>query len=337
MRWLYLLLPAGFLLGWVSSECLHVVFPEVLVSETPEIHSSEDRSEWLQLRTRDITSTQVAALFGHSPYMTPFELYHQLKKREVVQIEETERMEWGLALEDAIAAKLAQKQGWKIRKSKEYMRLPMSHIGASFDFFVIEPFDAILEIKNVDPLQFRNEWTENDDGSIEAPLHIEFQCQTQLMVSGKSTLYLGALIGGNKPVLLKREPDLVVQDAIRTQAAEMWRRVAHEDPPQLNFAKDMALVSRLYGYAEPGKVIESDTEIDWLAQAYTDFSQQMKQLEEQRNEMKAKILMKIGEAEKVLGPGYSITAGVTGPTWVEAFERKGFRQFRVNRKKVKDE
>lgn len=307
------------------------------MSENPETHICDDKLEWLHLRSRDITSTQVGALFGCSPYSTPFELYHRLKTQEVTVIGENERMRWGNVLEPAIANEIAREQGWKIRRAPEYIRLPMLHVGASFDFFIEEPFDGILEIKNVDPLVFRDDWKPGDDGSFEAPLHIEFQVQTQLMVSGKKNLYLGVLVGGNKHFLLKREPDLKVHEAIRTQAAELWRRIAHDDPPPINFARDMAIVSRIYGYAEPGKVIESDFEIDQLADGYTTLSAEMKQLEERRNEMKARILMKIGEAEKVMGNGYSITAGTTGPAWVEAFERKGFRQFRVNRKKVKSE
>ena len=32
---------------------------------------------WLAARTHDLTSTEIAALFGCSPYLTKFELWHR--------------------------------------------------------------------------------------------------------------------------------------------------------------------------------------------------------------------------------------------------------------------
>jgi len=60
----------------------------------------------------------------------------------------------------------------------------------------------------------------------------------------------------------------------------------------------------------------------------------IKNLELEREALKAEMLMSIGEAEKCLGDGYSITAGLVGPAQV-SYERQGYRQFRVNWSKKK--
>ena len=57
------------------------------------IPASEE--EWLKLRTLDVTSTESPALFGLSPYMTKFELWHRKKSGEVYTIKDNERMFWG--------------------------------------------------------------------------------------------------------------------------------------------------------------------------------------------------------------------------------------------------
>jgi len=61
-----------------------------------------DRNHWLELRRADVTSTEVGALFGISPYMTRFELWHQKRSSGVVDVEPSERMQWGTRLQDAI-------------------------------------------------------------------------------------------------------------------------------------------------------------------------------------------------------------------------------------------
>ena len=71
----------------------------------------EDNKHWLQLRTRDVTSTEVSALFGLNPWMTEFELWHNKKSQAVIEIEDNERMKWGRRLEDPIAQGVAEDTG----------------------------------------------------------------------------------------------------------------------------------------------------------------------------------------------------------------------------------
>ncbi len=50
------------------------------------------------MRVQDITSSEISALFGLSPYKTAFELYHEKRAGEVMRIEENTRMKWGKRL-----------------------------------------------------------------------------------------------------------------------------------------------------------------------------------------------------------------------------------------------
>src|SRR3990167_5628915 len=93
-------------------------------------------ADWLSLRTLDITSTEISALFGCSPYSTAFELWHRKKSGVIVQLKENERMFWGTKLQDAIAAGIAEEQGWAIRRMNEYIRNAELRIGSSFDFAI---------------------------------------------------------------------------------------------------------------------------------------------------------------------------------------------------------
>lgn len=293
----------------------------------------KDKQEWLELRAKDITSTEIAALFGISPYITEYELWHRKKNNLIVEIAENERMKWGTLLQDSIAEGVAEEQGWNIRRMEEYGRIPELRIGSSFDFSIEGVDTGLLEIKNVDGLQFKKGWIIDGD-NVEAPPHIELQVQHQLLVSGRSYAYIGALIGGNDLVLIRREPSAKIHDAIRQKTAAFWKSIDAGNPPPPNFEMDSKFIATLYGYSEPGKVVSvaENEEIVKMADEYRELGTVIKAAEDKRDEIKARILMEIGDAEKAAGGAFTISAGMVGPTHVE-YDRKGYRSFKITWKK----
>lgn len=303
------------------------------------IHPSSEQ-HWLELRTQDVTSTESAALFGMSPYSTRFELWHRKKSGAVVEIPDNERMKWGRRLQDAIAYGIAEDQGWVCEPMKEYMRHDKSRMGSSFDFRMIDDSNRIgvFEIKNVDFIQFRNTWLVNEDGSIEAPEHIEIQLQHQLEVCGYEWGAIGVLVAGNDPKVLIRNRDAEVGAAIRKRVDAFWATVISGDEPAPEYPQDAHMVCELHQYAEPGKVFDAqgDANIAALLAQYHQAGKDEREAKERKDTAKAKLLEVIGDAEKVLADGFTVSAGVVSATIVPAYERKGFRNFRVTAKKVKE-
>lgn len=313
-----------------------------------EIIAPTDQAHWLAMRQEDVTSTESAALFGMSPYVTKFELWHRKKSGQAPAFQSNERMQWGNRLESAIAHGIAEDMGWKISPLKEYFRLTGERIGSSFDFIITSLPDgpAHLEIKNVDYLAFRDGWIEHDDGSIEAPEHIEMQVQHQMMVSGFKRSYIGAFIAGNRGVVIERERDEQVIAAMRAAIAEFWRTVdAGEEPPPV-MPEDAAAVIALNQYAKPGKILDAsgDEKIATLVANYKTFAAKESEFEELKQVTKAELFAAIGDAEKVLLPGFSVSASLqaeTPPTVITADMvgqtyggRKGFRGLRITAKKA---
>lgn len=292
----------------------------------------EDRDHWLQLRLADVTSTEASALFGISPYITHFELWHEKKSHKINDFASSERMMWGSRLEAAIAKGIAEDRDWKIRQVNRYCRAE-GGLGSSFDFERVGDETAILEIKNVDGLQYAQQWEDTEAG-IQGPPHIELQVQHQLLVSGREKAYIGVLIGGNRLEVLERDADPAVHLAIQKKVAEFWHSIERNTPPAPDYARDAKFVAKLYSYAEPGKIIESPVGVDALVDEYRGAGQQEKDAKSRKDAAKAQILEMIGDAEKVLGNGYSISAGLVGPSEV-AYTRDGYRLFRVNKKKGK--
>lgn len=295
----------------------------------------KSESEWLELRTVDITSTEVGALFGltDSSYIpTLFELWHRKKGNYSVEFEENDRSRWGKRLQDSIAKGIAEDNGWVVRPMTEYMRVPEHRLGASFDFSIEGTPPGILEIKNVDSLVIKNKWIiEGDD--IEAPPAIELQLQHQLLVSNRPYGYIAALVGGNRVLLIRREADKKIHEAIIREADKFWKSIDANEPPKPDFERDAETIARLYNHAEPGKVINADMEIEDAMKLFKEANRAATEWAKTKDSIKAHILTKIGDAEKVIGSNWTISAGVVGPTWIERYERKGFRQFKTYFKK----
>lgn len=305
-----------------------------------------DEPTWLAERARDITSTDCAALFDMSPYCTRFELWHRKQTGEYSTIGENERMTWGKRLQDAIADGIAQDNLWTLRRMDEYVRLPESRIGSSFDYADDAAANGVgliewqkggevaptflIETKNVDSLEFRNGWLETDFG-LEAPAHIELQVAHQLLVSGLQRAYIAALVGGNRVVLLERKADDVIAQRILDEAAKFWR----EGEPEPTFPRDAGFIAKLYGYSTADKVIDADEEVASLFREYAGFRSIAKSASDNMDSVHAKILLRIGDAEKVLHPEFSLSAKMIKPTVIETHERKGYRNFKLYERKAK--
>lgn len=309
-----------------------------------------DEQHWHALRAQDLTSTDIAALFGLSPYATAIDVWHNKRDGVTPEIPDNERMKWGRRLEAIIAHGIAEDQGWFAQAFDEYGRLPEHRIGASFDFLAgppVVPADRrfILEIKTVDALAYRNGWTVEDD-LIVAPDHIELQLQHQLLVSGLRMGYIGALIGGNRVELLRREADDSVHAAILQRAAAFWASVEAGRPPSVVTADDARAYIRRQDHAEPGKLLDvrGEHSLASLIEQYQDAKRAAATATDLADILKAELLSRIGDAEKVMFDGGTIscgyTAGIAGTTITADMigttigARAGYRQFRVNSKRT---
>lgn len=296
------------------------------------IHMPKDKAEWLKIRRRNINSTEISCLFGASPYKTELELWHEIKSGDNFQLEESERMRWGNRLEAAIAEGVAEDKGWKVEPFKEYIEVPDLRIGSSFDYKIISEPEAILEIKNVDGLQFNNVWEVDEDGEIEAPLHIEFQVQWQMLISGLNRAYIAALKGGNEVHIIERDVDQNVCKAMIDAVKRFWKSIDDNKPPTPDFERDAEFISKMYSHAEPNKTMDADERINNLAEKYKELADQEKQIKAQKDAAKAEILTIIDDAEKVKGEMFTISAGVIGEKEI-SFTRKPYRNFKISWRK----
>ncbi len=294
----------------------------------------ENRDQWLRARHRNINSTEVSTLFGANPYQSLYSLWHEKRSDEPEQRAENERMLIGRHVEAAIGTLVEAQTGLQLVRSGHYYERSTFRIGTSIDFMETSG-KAIVEAKNVDSLVFAREWEETDFG-VEAPLHIELQVQHQLLVTGFKNAKIAALVGGNRLILLDREADEYVHEVILNRVTKFWLSIESGTAPPPDYPADAQAVIRRLQYADPGKVYDGPMDrIAALAAQYKAASDAEAKAKADKETARAQIVEIIGDAERVIGSNYTISAGMVGPTTVPAYERNGYRNFRVTFKKEK--
>ncbi len=325
------------------------------------IHNPKSKEEWLALRHRYISSTESSALKGMSPYLTPFELFHAKQQAEPTSFEMSERMEWGLRLEEAVARAIADEYGVKVRKLNAYVSRDGTGMGSSFDYEIVGIKDSealsgdalramynrsgpgILEIKCVDWMVWKRHWVTEGD-AMEAPPHIELQVQHQLHCIEREWAAIGVLVSGNTLRMLVRDRDLEVGQILEDASKQFWRDLKAGKTPPAEMPRDAELIARLYNFATPDKVLDAqgDSEtaqkVTALCAEYVDMSNVESGAASRKKAIKGELLQLIGDAERVIAAdGFTISAGVVAEAEVPAYTRKAYRNFRVSQKKGKND
>lgn len=304
------------------------------------VHPSS-HEHWLRHRAQDITSTEIAALYGVSPYNTELELYHHKRNGTYEALEDNERMKWGRRLQDVIAAGIAEDYGWKIKPMTFYARHSTQRgMGASFDFEVIfeDGVKGILEIKAVDFVQHRDNWIEDGNNS-EAPVHIEFQLQHQLEVmkdDGYERGAVGALVSGNKPIVIIRDRDADMGRGFCERIEKFWCDVNSGNEPVPNFERDGELLRKLYPDDNGNTIVLNDNNrAIHLCNEYM-IAQQIESAGKTRKEIAANELLSIiGPSQAALIGDFEMSAKTTHRS-AYTVDETNYRNIRVKRRKAVD-
>ena len=188
-----------------------------------EVPFVQDSPEWHALRLAHVGASEVAALFQCQPdyALDAWSLWQVKAGRAPYPALNSPRARWGLKLEEVIAEACAEEQGWEIRKGGYAKDPTCPRLGASLDSVILSDPDedgpGLLECKNVDWLQHRRKW---ENG--EPPLHILLQLQHQIAASGYMWGAIGALVGGNQPLVYRGARRKRRRSCFATASRKRW-------------------------------------------------------------------------------------------------------------------
>lgn len=279
--------------------------------------SPANRDEWLAIRGRDITASVVGALFDAHEYVTRYELWALKSGRLRRSSAETPAMQRGRLLEPVAVQLLRElRPDWTLSHNAAeniYWRDPEVRLGATPDVLARAPGRGagVVQIKSVEAGTFRRKWLD-DAGEPEAPLWIALQATLEAHLTGAQWAAVAPLVIGHGLEMPLIDVPLVegVTEAIEERAAEFWRMVEEGRAPEPDFARDGAIIDRLYAHGDGEHEVDlsADNRIPTLLAERHEALASRRTADARLAEIDAEVKAKMGAAEVAhIGQGRRIT------------------------------
>ncbi len=273
-----------------------------------EVVTLSTRAAWLKARQRDVTASVVGCLFGAHEFVSEYELFCIKAGLVPRGDEESPAMRRGRLLEPVAGAMLAEDYpAWKITHNAEtrYFRDPAARLGATPDFMVDAPGRGlgVIQTKSVEASVYRRKWFADGEENPEPPFWIVLQTILEAHLTGAQWAAVAPLVIGHGIELPLIEIDLThmpgVVAAMQERAAAFWDRVERKDPPPVDYARDAALIDRLYQIGDQREEVDltGDAEVVGLAQQARELREAAKAKEAWAVTCEAAIKAKMGTAE----------------------------------------
>ena len=267
--------------------------------------------EWLKSRTKCIGSSEIGALFGVHPRLTPAGL--QAEKMGISMLgadSESALVRRGNVLEPIVASEVGvQKPDWEILKSRCWYKNTVTRLSATPDFFIYGDTrgPGLLETKVIGHRQFRDAWTPENP-----PLWIALQLAQQMMLTRLDWGVVGALILSDwvfQIVLYEMERNPAVEGRLIEVADNFWRKIDNEEEAEIDYRRDGPLLSVLYPKEIPDKIVDltGDNMIPELLDRREALSASYKSIGKDIDAIDTEIKAKIGDAARALVRGWNVT------------------------------
>lgn len=277
---------------------------------TPEWHALRKFDPDRKDRPVIFGSSEAAAACNASKYGSALELY--LSKRGELEIEFTPEqqhiMKMGTRLEPVILDCYEDKQDCILERSQPLYFHPVWSFMAASPDAIARPRDRdrddawSVDAKSTNWRMLDKSGDDTDkfgeDGTDQVPMYCLMQSQVQMAVLGFDRCDFPVLVDGRKLRIytVTRNEDLIKQIAMAE--AELSERIIAGDPPEPNFEHTgtLKVLQKMFGH-EVGKVAElSEEEHDlWIRKEHLSSTEKI--IKEELDEIKARLLWSLGEAE----------------------------------------
>lgn len=270
-----------------------------------EKHEITARDQWLALRLKDLTASDLGAYLGLTPWKSPAELFAEKRGLKPPLENETRVMRRGRRDEYAILKILQEERpDWQIKHAKVYLRDPAIRLGCTPDAFAVDPKRegfGVVQCKSVTQDVFRSKWLTEEEGDFNVPLPYLLQTMAERMLAEAQWAVLAAWVRSawtEDLYIIDIEKDEQAEANIRDLSVRFWKEVESDFVPSFDHKRDEKVVELFYPKEadENERDLSQDNEAVALAQEYVDLREVIKEAEERKKEIAAALKAKIGLA-----------------------------------------
>jgi putative phage-type endonuclease len=268
-----------------------------------ETHEITNRDEWLAWRKRDVTASDIGALFGLSPWKgrTLLQLWAEKTGRAQPQID-TPALRRGRWLEPAVLTALAEAYPYaRIERCSFYVRDPLFRLGATPDALLD---GRLVELKTVARPIFEG-WGE------EPPLAYKLQATVGAMLTGGYPAMVVCLVLDTYSADLQVfhvEQSEEAEERIREGVLKFWTDVEVGVMPPADYGEDGELLAQLFkprAEAEPVD-LTGDNLLPGLLIERESLKAEIKARKDRVEAIKAELIDKLQGAPAAICEGWTI-------------------------------
>ena len=254
-------------------------------------------AEWHEQRRLGIGASEVAVACGFGRYRTRYDLWRE-KTGATAPWGGNEATMWGQRNESHILTDWADRNEAKIIETQQQFRHERwPHLWATVDAVAttIDGEDVVVEAKCTTS---RN--AQLGDGGDDAPPEWLAQVQVQMLLAGLERAYIAVLIDGNKSREYCVQFDRTVAEALADRA-EAWYCEAVETPvPPMEWCNTDQQMQRLVEFGGRDLVDMQGSNLPTIWAQYEDLGRKIKELEEERQDLKARAIVVMGDHSRCL-------------------------------------
>lgn len=247
-----------------------------------------------------IGGSDIAVVLGLSRWKTQLQLWaEKTGKVEPADLSDNEAVEMGKDLEEFVAKKFEQRSGMKVRRDRrDFVSAEDSRMSAHIDRRITGT-DAILECKTC------SAWKAHEWEGEEIPQEYILQVMWYMGITGMHKGYIAVLIGGQKFLWKEVVWDADLYQQMMDKAVDFMDNYVGKDVAPMAVGGDSDTLKDLYPDASDAFVEDETFQV--LLEDLEGFKLSIKSIENEKENIEAKIKQAIGENKGLTTSGYKVS------------------------------
>lgn len=279
------------------------------------------KEDWLEHRRKGIGGSDVAAVLGLSPWVSPYQVWADKTGRVPIDLNSNEFEHWGTIMEPILANEFEEQSHKKVfRQNKTFYDPKHPFLRADIDRDVTGE-EGFLEIKTA--MEYKSDaWA---DDQIPAPYRL--QVQHYMYVLNRPYCYFAYLIGGHRFGIKRYERDDELINQVEPQLIEWWdKHIIQDEAPDPDGSKSTTEILKLiYPKSEQ---IQVELPSGWNAklQRRQELKDNIKIIDEntKRTENELRVAMGVGDTADTKNYHITYRSNKNGNRMLRITERKNY-------------
>jgi putative phage-type endonuclease len=259
--------------------------------------STPGTAEWHEQRRLGIGASEVAVACGFGRYRTRYDLWRE-KTGATAPWGGNEATLWGQRNEPHILKDWADRNEARIIETQRQFRVqrwPLLWATVDAIAHTIDGEDVIVEAKCTTS---RN--AQLGDGGDDAPPEWLAQVQVQMLLSGLERAHIAVLIDGNKSREYCVQFDRAVAETLADRAEAWYCEAVETQVPPIEWGNVDQQMQRLVEFGGRDLVDMQGSNLPTIWAHYEDLGRKIKELEEERAELKSAAIVAMGDNSRCL-------------------------------------